>query len=809
MDGLLHDVRHAFRLWLAHRWLALAAILVIAIGTGLNSAIFSAVDAVVLRALPFSDADRLVRVFEDSPERGVDPYFTSVGMVHDFERVPAFERVAGYWQTEVNLFDAAGDPERLRAVYVMRGLLDVLRLQPLKGRRFVESDFVRGSSPTTVVLTWELWQRRYGGVPDIVGRTVHVDGAPAAVIGILPPGVRFAGNAQVWQTLGDDGSHHVPRYLEAVARLRPDATIELARAQLATVAERAAAAYPRTNRGWSAGAVPLKTDLIGHAGTALVLLLAGVIVLLIAASANLASVLLARAEHRQHELAVRVAIGASGARLARQLLVESAIVTVSGGIVGALLAFPGLQALKALAPAGTPRLEDAVVNWRVLVYACVVAILTGIFCGLAPAWRAWRRAAGAMLLAGSKGAADGGTTARSREALVALEVAVSVVLLVVASLLVRSFGRLVATDPGFDKDRVLTFQLALPYSVYDTPSRVSQFYDRILERLHDVDGIVAVGTTTSLPLGEDFDYRLPFSVVGQPAPVDRDAQQAWYRMVSVDYFRALGVPLRAGRFFTAHDRESSRAVVIVNERFAKRFLGGEGLGATLDAISGGFGPLGEILGKRPEVVGVVADVRQGGLGAESEPTIYYPSSQAPFRRVTIVLRTSGDPRGVTTAVRSALASVDPRLPLAHVATLDRHFDAAVAQPRFQSLVVASFALLALTLGAAGVYGVLAFTVSRRTREMAIRSALGGEPRDIRAMIVREGLRPVLVGLATGLAGAVVAARLVSSLLYGVRPTDALTFALAVAMVLTTALAACIGPAWRATRVEITTALRDA
>ena len=813
MQTLWNDIRHAIRLLGRTPAVTVVALAALALGTGANTAIFSVVHAVLLAPLPFHEPDRLVRIYEDSPAAGPDTYFTSIGAVlGDFPRAEALEAVGGYWRHEMNVVDGVGEPARLRGVSVTPDLFRVLRLQPVLGRAFARGDYVTNVAVSPhAILSWELWQTRYGGDRSVLGRKITIDGAPAEVVGVLPPGIRFAGDAQVWQTMGDNrvgAEGRVPRYMDAVARLAPGRTIDVARAQLEAIAAQSARETPRTNKGWGVIVRSIRDDTVGAVQPALVVLLCAVGALLLVACANVAGLMLAQAEARGREMAIRAALGASGGRIARQLLTESTMLGLAGGAAGLVVAWWAVEALRAFGPADVPRLDEVRLDLPVLGYTMAISIASGLLFGLAPALRAWKPDL-APALGEGRTSTSGRAHLRLRGMLVIAEVAVAVVLVVGAGLLIQSLARLASTPPGFAPQNVLTFNVALPVATYDTWDRTIAFYDRLLERLQALPGTVAAGTTTTLPLKEELDYRLPVSVVGQPPPPDASESEAWYRMVSADYFRAMGVPLRHGRFFTDADAPERPAVVIVNEAFVRQYLPGvDPVGHTLEAISGGFGPLGRILVQRPTIVGVVGDVKQAGLASGTEPAIYYHARQAPFRSTTVVVRTHGDPRATIADVRAQLQAVDPALPMAHVATLAQSVSDAVAQPRFQTFLLGAFAGLALLLGAVGLYGILSHSVLRRTREIGIRLALGGAPGDIRRMVVGEGLRLAAAGVAVGLALAFAATRYLETLLFGVSARDPLTFLTVPLVLAATALLASYVPVRRATRIDPMTALRE-
>lgn len=810
---LWNDIRHGIRLLAKTPALTLVALAALALGTGANTAIYSVVHTVLLEPVPFAESERLVRIYEDSPAPGPDTYFTSIGAVlSDYPRAAALEGVGGYWRHEMNLVDGAGEPVRLRGVSVTPDLLRVLRLQPALGRAFLPSDFVTNVKVSPhAIITWELWQTRYGGDRGILGRTVAIDGAPAEIIGVLSAGVRFAGDAQVWQTMGDNrvgAQGRVPRYMDAVGRLKPGQTIDVARAQLESIVAQSARETPRISKDWGVIVRSMREDLVGDVQPALIVLLCAVGALLLIACANVAGLMLAQAEGRQREIAVRAALGASGSRIARQLLTESSVLGLIGGAIGLLVAWWGVGVLRLVGPENVPRLDEVRMSVPVLAYAIGVSLVSGLLFGLAPALRAWKPDLAPALGEGRTSTA-GRAHLRLRSMLVVAEVAIAVVLVVGAGLLIQSFTRLTGTSPGFAPQNVLTFNVALPIATYSSPPTVISFFDRLLERLRTVPGVVAVGTTTTLPLKEELDYRLPVTIIGRPAAVNPSDSEAWYRMVSPDFFRAMGVPLTQGRFFTDADGPDAPGVVIVNDAFVRKYLPDTSpLGQTLQAVSGGFGPLGRILTQRPRIVGVVGDVKHAGLASGTEPAVYYPARQAPFRNTIVVLRTHEDPRGAIANVRAQLTAVDPTLPMAHVATLEQNVSNAVAQPRFQTFLLGAFAALALLLGAVGLYGILSYSVLRRTREIGIRLALGGAPADIRRMVVGEGMRLVVAGLVLGLAAAFLVTRYLETLLFGISARDPLTFAVVPVVLVATALLASYVPVRRATRIDPVIALRE-
>jgi putative ABC transport system permease protein len=808
IETLLQDARHALRVFRRNAAPTAVGILALALGIGANTAMFSVVHAVVLRPLPYSDPDRIVRVWEDSPRPGTDEYFLSMGLVRDLRAARSLEHLSEYWLTEMNFADGAGNPERLRTVSAGWRLSHVLGLSPLRGRFFAEEDYRGGGAYAAVLLSHGFWQRRYGARDDAIGRPVRVDDQPATIVGVLPPEAAFEG-ADIWVNHNDPNTAHQPRYLHALGRLRPGARLEEARAELQQLAAGVAAADPRSNRGWSVVVKSLTDEVVGPSRAALFVMFGAVSLLLLIACANVASLLLAQAEGRARELAIRAAVGASHGRLARQSLVESALLALAGTALGLALASALVRLVGRIGPGSIPRQEEIALHWPVFLYALSVAVVTTLLFGLAPAWRARRADLEAALSEAGRGASGGRTARRLRHALVVAQIALAVVLVTAAGLLLKSLARLVGTDVGFVADNVLTFAVALPQPSYPDAPQTAAFYDRLLQGIEALPGVRAAGITTTLPLDKESDYRLGFSIVGDAPTPESENAAAWYRMVSPGYFPALGTRLERGRMLGETDTAESEAVVLVNEAFVRRYASGrDPLGLVLKTVSGGFGPLGTILAKQPRIVGVVGDTRHLGLDREAEPAIFFPARQAPFRNQTVVVRAQGSPLSLAASVRRAVAGVDPGLPLAHLQTLEDHTARAAAAPRLRTSLVSAFASLALLLGAVGLYGALQFSVASRVREIGIRLAVGGAPARIRALVLRESMSLVAVGIVLGLAGALAASRVLEGLLYGVEAHDPLTFSAVPVVLVMVGLAATWLPARRATRIDPVTALRE-
>ncbi|MDQ2945673.1 MAG: ABC transporter permease, partial [Acidobacteriota bacterium] len=663
-------------------------------------------------------------------------------------------------------------------------------------------------APRVALITAEYWQHRFAGDPHILGRVLTINAEPTTIIGVLPAGVRFADDAQIWNNLEPYRNRPGPRFTEVIARLRGGYTVAQAQQEMGQIAASLSREFPGTNKDWTVALKTVPDELLGNTRPALVMVFISVGLLLLIACANVANLLLAQAASRQREIAVRAALGASALRLARQFLTESLLLATLGGTAGILLSVWGVHFVRSLNLSNVPRLDHASLNLQVLLYSVAITILTGVLFGLAPIWRVLRPEVASTLKQDDKGSSSGSEQQRTRNLLVVGQVAIAVVLVASAGLLIKSFGKLTSLDPGFQTENILTANIPLPFSQYHDPAPISVFFDRLLDSVASLPGVKAAGVTTSLPLEQDLDYRLPFNFLSIPALQNPNDQTAFHRMVSPDLFKALGTPLLSGRFFTNQDTATSQAVVIINQALARQYwLQESPIGQKLSAIRGGFGPLGRILLANPEVVGVVADVKYTGLAAAPAPAIYFPMRQAPFNSQTLVVRTTGSPRALLGSIRQRVHTLDPNLPVAHVNTMSEQVANSVAQPRFQAILLGAFATLALLLGALGIYGVLSYTVVRRTREIGIRMALGGRPADIRRMILSQGLRLVGAGIVLGLVLALIAARIFASLLFGVQPTDAPTYALVTIVLLTVSSAASYVPARRATQIDPINSLR--
>jgi putative ABC transport system permease protein len=807
METFLHDLRYALRTYRRSPGFALVAVLTLALGIGLNTAIFSVVNGVLLRPLPYRDPATLVALHHVHPEKAPKggPFSRE-----DFEDLKTgatgFGSLAAYFydpgHSTMNL-TGDGEPRRVQGAFVSPEFFPVLGVQAAHGRTLRPDENVPGAD-RVVVLSDPFWRSRFGADPDVVGRTVSLDGKVFTVAGVMPPSFAFpARDVEVWAPLTLIGEEMIPRdrgmrFLQMVGRLRPGSDASAALSSADAVLARLATAYPASNAGWTRARVETVRDsLVGPVKPALLVLLGTVALVLLVACANLANLLLARASAREREIAIRTALGAGHARLVRQLLTENLLLALLGGATGLALAGVGVKALVALSAGTIPRSDEVGLDLRVALFALFLSLLTvGIF-GLAPALRAARSATGESLREGGRGgtARRGG---RLRDGLVLAQTAVAMVLLVGAGLLINSFWRLVSVDPGFRPESVLVASFTIPMERYGSPADVKEYRSEVLRRVGEVPGVVAVGASTAQPLqggGEPMEFTIP-GRSGDDA-VLRPASGTL--LVTSGYFKALGVPLLHGRTFDAADEaKGGPKVLVINRAAAGRYWPGAD-------------PVGQTVHAGPEawtVVGVVGDVRNEGLATEAEPALYFPLGRVARIVTTLFVRTSGEPGAAAAAVRDAIHAADPLQPIAELRPLRSAMADTVAQPRFFTLLLGLFGGLAMLLAALGLYGVVAYSVTRRTAEIGIRMALGARAADVVAMVVGRAAQPMVLGIALGAVGAWMLSRLMASMLFQVRPTDPATFAAAALLLAVVGLLASWIPARRAARIDPASALHE-
>jgi len=806
MDTILHDLRYALRILARNPGFTAVAILTLALGIGANTAIFSVVNAVLLRPLEFHDPSRLVIVAEKSSFPVIS---TSYQNWLDWrEQSHSFESLEGTRGATLTL-TGAGEPERLNARMATAGLFPLLGVSTVAGRTFSADEDRAGGAPV-VLLSFGLWQTRFGSSQEILGKPINLDSQPYTVIGVLPPNFQVLQPADVFlpfmpwaKTLPDDRNWH-PGII-AIARLKQGVSREQARTEMVGITKRLEQQYPDYNTGTSADIVGLQEQMVQNVRPALILLLGAVSFVLLIGCVNVANLLLARSASRGREVAIRTSMGASRSRIVRQLLTESVLVSLTGGILGLLLASATLGPLLRISAGSVPPAFAVTLDRSVLIFTLVLSILTGLVFGLVPALRTAKLDLRETLNEGSRGSTTGPGQHRLRALLVATEIALAMLLLVGAGLLLRSFSRLQEVPPGFQADHLLVADIPLSQNAYAKPEQRFEFFDRLVERTKALPGVRSAAASSFLPVSGGGSI-IHFNIYGHPPKSPHEFIAAGYRTVTPHYFETLGVPLLQGRVFTPADTDKAPAVVVINATMARTFFGGEN-------------PLGKRmqLGALPdkeipwmEVVGVVGDLLQGlDLGPAAEMYLPYRQADAllPVFQMSVVLRTAADPLTQASALRSALAEIDSNQPLVRVRSMEENMSASVAQPRFRTWLIGIFAALALLLAAVGVYGVMSYTVTQRTSEIGIRVTLGAQSTDVFRSIVGEGARIALVGVGAGLVAALALTRLLRTFLYGISTSDPATF-LGVALILTLiSIAACYFPARRATRVDPIVALR--
>jgi predicted permease len=808
MNDLLLDLRHALRALRRQPGFALTAVLTLALGIGATTAVFSVVYGVLLRPLPFADSDRLVRVFSDHEG---EQWTASPPDFLDWQaQATGFEHLAAV-NTQSMALTGDGPAQRRIAAAVTAAFFPVFHSAPALGRGFTDQHEVMGQDKA-VVLSDALWRTQYGADAGVVGRFIRLDGAEYEVLGVMPPHFDVPAGTDLWIPLAfsadDVATQRGAHYLDIYGRLRDGVTVERAGREIADIAARIETAYPDANPGWRTQVVSLRDDLVGDARRPLFALLGAVGLVLLMTCVNVASLLLSRAVARDHEIAVRVALGVDRWRLVRAVLAESLVLALAGGLLGAALAGWGVEALAGLAPATLPRLDQVGVDPVMLMFTLALSGATGLVFGAAPSFQLLRRReeAGA-LTSGERGGTAGRRAQRWRRALVTAQIALAVTLVAGAGLLIRSFARLMATDPGFRPEGALTFTLSLPTVGYEDPARVVAFVSAVEEQLRALPGVTGVGMIFGLPL-TGFGFSItPTALDGRPLTAEeQDRLSTQLRFVTPGYFETMGIGLVHGRTFTPQDRSGAAPVAVVNESAARRLFGttevigrrvehGTRMGLGGDRVNG-------------EIVGVVRDVKDVGLGAPARAHVYYAHAQWPVGSIQPVLRIVGDPLTLAEPARAVVAAVDPDVPVFQVRTLSQLRTASAGRTRFLMVVLGIFAGAALVLSAVGIYGVVAYAVAQRTRELGIRMALGARAADIVRLVVRQGAVMAGLGGAVGLAGALLATRVLRGLLYQVTPTDPPTLTGGTLVLVAVALLASYLPARRAARVSPVEALRQ-
>jgi len=801
----LHDVRYAARLQRKNRGFTIVAVIALALGIGANTAIFSVVNTVLLRPLPYKDPERLVLVWEDATKQGY-PHDTpaAANFVDWRDQNHVFEGMAAISDESFNL-TGSGDPERLEGNTVSASLFPLLGVDPHIGRVFTAAEDQPGSQHV-VLLSYALWQRRFGADPGIVGKALTLNGESHIVVGVMPARFQFPStDSQVWVPIAltqEDAANRNRHYLQVVARLKPGVSLAQAQSEMNTIAARLQQQYPESNTDLGAAVQSLHEYLVGDIKPALLVLLGAVGLVLLIACANVANLLLARAAVRQKEIAVRVALGAKRSRLMRQFLTESVLLSLLGGLVGLAIAYGGLIVLKAFIPENISQAREISLDLKVLGFTFLISVLTGLIFGLAPAVQAARFNQIETLKEGGRDAATGGSGKRLRSVLVTAEVAISLVLLIGAGLLINSFLRLRNVDPGFRAENLLTMKIVLPDTKYERRAQRAAFYTDLIQRVKSLAGVKSAAVTTNLPL-----YRqgnsISVDIEGQPAPPPGQERIVVTRIISPGYFDTMGIPLLRGRPLTEQDTETTQNVVVISETMARRYWPGEEVVGKRIAV-------GKV--RKPEdwiqIVGVVKDVRQFELTADPKPQMYLPYRQFGFFDAQdLVVKTDVDSASLAATVRKAVWEIDKDQPVSNIRTMEEILADSIARQRFSMLLLAIFAGVALVLAGVGIYGIMSYSVAQRTHEIGIRMALGAQTGAVLKLAVGYGMKLVVAGLVIGLIAAFALTRVMATLLFGVTATDPTTFTLISLLLIAVAVLASYVPARRATKVNPIIALR--
>lgn len=807
MEAFWQDLKYGARMLAKSPGFTLVAVIALTLGIGANTAIFSVVNAVLLRALPYRDADKLVVVWEKSKKNDQNVVNPANFMDWSEQNNVFIEMAAFADRNAVMLGD--GDPEEIPAQFATTNFFSMLGVEAILGRTFTADDG-KPDQPRVVVLSYGLWQRRFGGDPQIIGRKLNINRAEAIVIGVMPAGFKWhikkgsltAKTAEMWSpwVITNEMRTRRGRFMTVAARIKPDVTFEQSKAEMNAIGARLEEQYNDFNADWGVNVVPLRTQFTGEIGTALLVLLGAVGFVLLIACANVANLLLARAAARQKEMAVRAAIGAGRWRIVRQLLTESVLLAAMGGAAGLMLAWWGTDLLVSLSPPELTDLQQVRISLPVLGFTLAVSLLTGIIFGMAPAFEAARFNLHESLKEGSKNIGGGTRSHRLRGAFVIVEIALALVLLVGAGLLVRSFWRLQSVDPGFNAKNLLTMRLTLPSRKYDNDRKRIDFFRQAVEGMRALPGVEAAGATNFLPFAGPHAGTL-VEIDGRPKLPPGQGLGTGSCVTDLNYFGAMQLPLKRGRLFTEQEATEMRHVVVINEEFARKNFPGE-----------------DPLGKRviiymkddnlpSEIIGIVGDNKHMGLDGEIEPMAYWPHPELAYPFMTLVIRTRGDAAGIASAARQVIQTLDSEQPVADVRTMERLLADSVARARFSTLLLTVFAVVALILAAVGISGVMSYAVTQRTHEIGIRMALGAQAGDVLKMVVKKGLMLMVCGVGIGLGAALALTQIMASLLYGVSATDPLTFAAISVLLAAVALLACYVPARRAANVDPMIALR--
>jgi putative ABC transport system permease protein len=811
MEMLWQDVRYGVRMLWKSPSVSIVATIALALGIGANTAIFSVVNAVLLRPLPFANSEALMNVWETDSVRGYKRGAASYPNFADW-RDPShsFERMSSYYSNDF-VMTGRGESTRIQGAVVNADLFPLLGVTPMLGRAFLPDEDKPSEAGRVVVLSQSLFQKRFNSDPNVVNQSMVLDGKTYTIVGVMPQAFQFPVQnepVELWTTVAQDREGKDPvteqrgaHYMNVIARLKPGVSKEQAQTEMTAISARLEQQYPDKNLHRSTRVEPTLEALVGDIRPALLILLGAVGCVLLIACANVANLLLARAMTRHKEMAIRSALGASRIRVVRQLLTESVLLSLAGGALGLVLAVWWSDLLIALGKDNIPRALHVGLDWRVLGFTFLVSIVTGIVFGLVPAVHSSKTELTETLKEGARGSGEGARRNRVRGLLVVTELAIAVVLLVGAGLLIQSLWRLQNVSPGFESQNLLTFVVGIPEVKYPTEKQ-DQFFRDLVTRLQALPGVRSAGSIIPLPLSGNA-FSISFETEGRPVAKGAEPSADFFA-VSNDYFKTLGVAILKGREFNERDGVKAPGVIIINQAFAKKFFPNE------DPIGKRLKPGISTTEDEPgwkEIVGVVADVRNRNLISDLRPGYFFPQAQVPFGQMTILLRTSGDPKALVNAVQNEVHAMDSEVPVFNVKTMDEYIAATVAAPRFNATLLMIFAGVALILTIVGLYGVMSYSVAQRTNEIGIRMALGAQTRDVLRLIVMQGFKMVLLGLGIGLLGALASMTLISSLLFGVTWKDPLTFAAVAVVLAVVALLACYIPARRAARLDPLRALR--
>jgi putative ABC transport system permease protein len=800
MDSLIKDLRYGLRSLLKRPGFTAIALLALALGIGANTAIFSLVNAVVLKPLPFPEPDRLVWVWGNISTGANRASVSPLDYVDYRAQNNTFEHFAAMYGMPMPVtLTGSGEPERVQASVVTGDFFQAFGVAPILGHGFTRENEKSGQEQVAV-LSHAFWQNRFAGDPGIINKTISLDGKAYTVVGVMPRDLVLPQPGDLWVPLTFDSSPDMKQrkahFLRPIGRLKPGVSLAQAQADTDLIAKRLEQQFPDSNTGWNLRLVSLREQLVGSSRTPLFILFGAVGFVLLIACANVANLLLVRAATRQKEVALRTALGASRLRIMRQMITESLLLSIIGGALGALLATWGVQLLVKLSENSIPPTANVKIDMTVLGFTLLISVATGLLFGLAPALRTAKVDLIDSLKEGVRGGGEGTFKNRTRSLLVVFESAVAVMLLIGAGLLVRSLIALQNVNPGFNANNVLTFRIDLARNKYDTPEKAGNFFQQLETRAGSLPGVESVGLVSELPLsGQRND--LPFTVAGRPPVAPGQEFGADWRRVNQNYFNALGIPLLRGRNFTEQEaRQGDRVIIVSQQLVAAVFPNEEPLGKSLITM---------ISDKPYEIIGIVGDISDRSLASAPMPAMYMPTSRTP--RTNVVIRTQGDPLMLAGAVRKQVREIDPDQPIAAVKTMNDWINTATSSQRYNTVLLGLFAVLAMILAATGIYGVMSYTVAQRTHELGVRMALGARQFDVLKLVVRQGMILTIVGVALGVAGAFALTRVMTTLLFGVTAKDPITFAAVSALLIVVAFVACFVPARRATKVDPLVALR--